>query len=92
MEIAEPEEGLLEGGTPIRVEKLSDVGGGGEVESIVVGLEMAVDHFDMDGELRKEGIVHGGSEQRKEGIVEGVEPVGVVILEGTRGFLAAKQT
>lgn len=92
MEVSEPEEWLLEGIAPVRVEKLSDVFGGGEVESVVIGLEVAVEHVDVGGELSQVSVAHGAAEQRKEVVAEGVDPVGVVVLEVTRRFLAAKQT
>ncbi len=50
MEVAKPEERLLEGVSPIREEQLSDIVAGGEVEGLVIGLEVLVEHFDVGGE------------------------------------------
>lgn len=62
MEVAEPEEGLLEGIAPVGEEKLSNVVGGGKVEGVVVGLEVVVKHLDVGGKKDGGGIRDGAAE------------------------------
>lgn len=50
MEVAEEEEGLLERVAPGGAEELSDVVLGGEVEGVVVGLEVEVEGFHLSRE------------------------------------------
>lgn len=89
VEVAEPEEGFLEGVAPLLGEELGGVGGGGGVEGVVVGLEVLVEHLDVGGE-NGEGVAGDGVAEEGEVVVlEGVEPLCVVLLEGPRLLLVA---
>lgn len=71
-------------------ENLRNVGGGGEVEGVVVGFELVVDDFDVGGEEVGGGARHVLAEAREVGCLQGVDPVGVVIPESPAaggGFL-----
>lgn len=50
MGIAEPEKRLFNWVAPVGEEDLCDVVGGGDVEGLVVGLEVVVEEVDVDGE------------------------------------------
>lgn len=95
MEVGEPEEGFLEGVAPVGAEAEGDVGGGGGVEGVVVGLEVVVHGLHVDGEEGGRGGERrqGAAELGEEGVGEGVEPVVVELGEGRRRrLLAAEQS
>lgn len=79
----------------VGVEELGDVvvGGGGEVEGGVVGLEVGVDGVDVGGEVVVGGVGgHGLAEDGEEGGPEGLDPLGVEVLERADGLLAAEES
>ncbi|PON53834.1 hypothetical protein PanWU01x14_199960, partial [Parasponia andersonii] len=96
VEVAEPEEGLLEGVAPVGEEELCDaVVLGGEVEGVVVGVEVGADDVDLGGELGYGGAVDGEAEAWEEAVLEQVEPLRVVLPEWartTRRFFLAKES
>lgn len=68
------------------------MGGCGEVEGRVVGLEVGVDCVDMGGEeVEGGGGGHGVAEEREEGCFQGFDPFGVEVLEWAMCFLAAEE-
>lgn len=103
MEVAEPEEGFLDGRAPVRGEDLGDVMAGGEVEGVVVSLEVGVEGGDVGGEEvggrdhgaaavgddGGEGGGHGVAEEGEEGGAKGGDPLGVEVFEGAGVLLAS---
>lgn len=56
---------------------------------MVEGLEVLVEELHVGGEDGGGvGVGEGAPEEREEVVLEGVEPVGVVVLEGTRVLVA----
>lgn len=86
VEVAEPEEGEFHGVAVVGGEEdLRYVGGGGEVQGLVVGFEVVVDDFDVGGE--EVGGGGGGcgrhvvAEDWEVDCFQGVDPIGVVVPE-----------
>lgn len=89
--ISEPEQRLLKGVAPVGEEKLGDVGGSGEVESVVVGLEVLMQDFNVGGEGGGGRARNGATEEREEVVFEVVEPFGMVVLERPRILVAVEK-
>ena len=91
VEVAEPEEGLLEGVAPVLGEEEGGVGGGGGVEGVVEGVEVLVEHLHVGGEDGGGVADDGAAEEREEVVLQGAEPLAVVVLEGTRVLVPVEQ-
>lgn len=95
VEVAKPEEREFHGVTVVDGdEDLRDVGGGSEVEVVVVGFEVVVEDFNVGGEEvwggGGGGARHVVAEDWEVDCLQGVDPYGVVVPESpaTGGFLS----
>lgn len=86
VEVAKPEEREFHGVTVFDGEKdLRNVGGGGEVEVVVVGFEVVVEDFNVGGEEvgggGGGGTRHVVAEDWEVDCLQGFDPNGVVVPE-----------